>query len=80
MRAVVYDLTESRSGQHPLTFLGNGTGSVWNGSLVCDDYSGYKALFLDDPLPTAGHPQSHNGRILSVSGCTEDWARAHIRL
>jgi transposase len=38
--AVVYDFADSRSGQHARTFL---TG--WSGKLVCDDYSGYKALF-----------------------------------
>ena len=38
--AVMYDFTESRSGQHARDFLGN-----WSGRLVCDDYSGYKALF-----------------------------------
>ncbi len=40
LAAVVYDFTDSRSGQHARTFLGN-----WAGKLVCDDYSGYKALF-----------------------------------
>ena len=39
MRAVVYDFTESRSGRHAQEFLGQ-----WRGKLVCDDYSGYKAL------------------------------------
>ena len=38
MRAVVYDFTESRSGQHPRTFLGHGIERSWKGSLVCDDY------------------------------------------
>jgi transposase len=38
--AVVYDFAESRSGHHARTFLGS-----WSGKLVCDDYSGYKALF-----------------------------------
>lgn len=38
--AVIYDFTESRSGQHARDFLGR-----WSGKLVCDDYSGYKALF-----------------------------------
>lgn len=47
MRAVVYDFTESRSGQHSRTFLSHGTECAWKGSLVCDDYAGYKALFLD---------------------------------
>src|SRR5262249_54801607 len=40
MAAVIYDFAESRSGQHVRSFL-NG----WSGKLVCDDYSGYKALF-----------------------------------
>jgi len=38
--AVVYDFADSRSGQHAREFLGK-----WSGKLVCDDYSGYKALF-----------------------------------
>jgi transposase len=37
---VIYDFADSRSGQHAREFLGN-----WAGRLVCDDYSGYKALF-----------------------------------
>ena len=37
---VVYDFAESRSGAHAREFLGS-----WSGKLVCDDYSGYKALF-----------------------------------
>lgn len=40
LRAVVYDFANSRSGQHARDFLG-----AWRGSLVCDDYAGYKALF-----------------------------------
>jgi len=39
MKAVVYDFCESRSGGHARQFLGE-----WTGSLVCDDFSGYKAL------------------------------------
>ena len=39
MRAVVYDFCESRAGEHARTFLG-----AWRGSLICDDFSGYKAL------------------------------------
>jgi len=38
--AVVYDFADSRAGQHARAFLGK-----WSGKLVCDDYSGYKALF-----------------------------------
>jgi transposase len=37
---VVYDFAESRSGHHARAFLGS-----WSGKLVCDDFSGYKALF-----------------------------------
>jgi transposase len=37
---VVYDFTESRGGHHARAFLGG-----WSGKLVCDDFSGYKALF-----------------------------------
>ncbi|MDU7588322.1 MAG: IS66 family transposase [Acidovorax sp.] len=39
MRAVVYDFCESRSGEHARRFLGE-----WRGGLICDDFSGYKAL------------------------------------
>ena len=38
-RAVIYDFCESRAGEHARKFLGE-----WRGSLVCDDFSGYKAL------------------------------------
>jgi transposase len=40
MKAVVYDFAESRSGEHARAFLGD-----WHGSLICDDYGGYKASF-----------------------------------
>ena len=48
MRAVVFDFADSRAGQHARDFLGfaeppNRPG--WRGKLVCDDFSGYKALF-----------------------------------
>jgi len=38
-KIVVYDFAESRAGKHAMAFLGE-----WRGALVCDDYSGYKAL------------------------------------
>ena len=41
LKAVVYDFCESRAGEHCRTFLGE-----WKGSLVCDDYGGYKAGFV----------------------------------
>jgi transposase len=41
-KAVVFDFADSRAGRHAKEFLG-----PWRGALVCDDYSGYKALFGD---------------------------------
>jgi len=40
LKAVLYDFTDSRAGEHARAFLGQ-----WRGSLVCDDYAGYKAGF-----------------------------------
>jgi transposase len=40
MKAVVFDFAETRAGRHADQFL-----DTWRGTLVCDDYSGYKALF-----------------------------------
>ncbi len=39
MKTVVYDFADSRAGQHAQGFQ-----DEWRGALVCDDYSGYKAL------------------------------------
>ena len=39
VRAVIYDFVDSRAGKHAREFLGD-----WRGTLVCDDYAGYKAL------------------------------------
>jgi hypothetical protein len=36
----MFDFAETRGGRHAGQFLGK-----WRGTLVCDDYSGYKALF-----------------------------------
>ena len=40
LKAVVYDFSPSRAGEHARNFLGS-----WNGKLVCDDFAGYKAGF-----------------------------------
>lgn len=40
LSATVYDFAPSRAGEHSRTFLGD-----WQGTLVCDDYAGYKAGF-----------------------------------
>ncbi len=42
IKAVVYDFAESRAGKHARDFLGD-----WRGTLVCDDYAGYKALLAE---------------------------------
>jgi transposase len=44
-RAVVFDFAESRGGHHCRAFLGLPGQDGWQGSLVCDDFSGYKAGF-----------------------------------
>jgi transposase len=49
MKAVVYDFCESRAGERARAFLGD-----WRGSLVCDDYSGYKAGFASGGVIEAG--------------------------
>jgi transposase len=38
---VIYDFADSRAGKHAQAFLGD-----WRGTLVCDDYAGYKASFV----------------------------------
>ena len=38
LKAVVYDFAPTRAGEHARNFLED-----WQGKLVCDDYSGYKA-------------------------------------
>ncbi len=40
-KAVVYDFCASRAGENARAFLG-----TWSGSLVCDDFSGYKQLMV----------------------------------
>ena len=49
IRAVVYDFCESRAGEHARKFLGH-----WQGSLVCDDFSGYKQSFIQGRITEAG--------------------------
>jgi transposase len=42
LKAVVYDFCESRAGENCRAFL-----EQWKGSLVCDDFGGYKAGFTN---------------------------------
>jgi transposase len=44
LKAVVFDFTDSRAGRHASAFLGS-QATGWRGTLVCDDYAGYKQLF-----------------------------------
>ena len=48
-RAVLYDFTLSRSGEHPRRVLG-----AFGGTLVTDDFSGYVAA--EDMLPLSHSP------------------------
>jgi transposase len=48
-RGVVYEFCNSRQGQHAATLL-----EGFQGNLVCDDYSGYKALFKQQKINEAG--------------------------
>ena len=48
IRAVVFDFAEGRSGQHAKAFLDG-----WSGTLICDDYQGYKALIKDNKITEA---------------------------
>jgi transposase len=40
LRAIVYDFSPSRAGEHARAFLGD-----WRGQLVCDDFAAYKFCF-----------------------------------
>ena len=49
VQAVIYEFQDSRSGQHAEEFL-----KGWQGHLVCDDYSGYKARFRSGQVIEVG--------------------------
>ena len=49
VQAVIYDFQDSRSGEHAEAFLKD-----WQGHLVCDDYSGYKARFRSGKVIEVG--------------------------
>ena len=46
-KLVVFDFAEGRAGRYPAQFLGHPGEGAWRGTLTCDDYSGYKALFAN---------------------------------
>lgn len=46
VKAVVFDFAESRAGENAREFLRTvDCDKPWRGTLVCDDYTGYKAMF-----------------------------------
>jgi len=49
LKAVLYDFAPSRAGFHARNWLGD-----WCGTLVCDDFSGYKASFEQNGVTEAG--------------------------
>ena len=49
LKAVIYDFKPGRSGAHAREFLGD-----WRGSLMSDDYAGYKTLFAGGQVLEAG--------------------------
>jgi transposase len=64
-RIIVFDYQSNRSGQHARNFLDG-----WQGHLMVDDYSGYKALFTEDRKKT-DNP--------SLATCRELACLAHVR-
>jgi transposase len=49
IKAVVYDFADGRAGEHAQLFVG-----CWRGTIVCDGYSGYKALLKQPGMIEAG--------------------------
>ena len=49
LKAIIYDFKPGRSGAYAREFLGD-----WRGSLMCDDYAGYKALFASGQVIEGG--------------------------
>ena len=63
--AVVYGFADSRSGGHARAFLAD-----WRGSLICDDYGGYKAIFdnsMSDPTAWLLHQKIN--RAMAATAC-----------
>jgi transposase len=70
-KAVVYDFAESRSGRHAEEFLGQ-----WRGTLVCDDYSGYKNL-LSKGLTEAGCMAHARRKFFELQAANQSAIAAH---
>ena len=61
-KAVVYDFCESRAGENAKVFLGG-----WRGSLVCDDFSGYKQLMTQGGRRWAVWPTPGASSLICMS-------------
>ena len=70
IKAVVYEFAEGRAGSHAKAFLDG-----WCGTLVCDDYSGYKALFKDGDVIEAGCMAHAPAQVPRVVGQPQERAR-----
>jgi hypothetical protein len=63
---VVYGFADSRSGEHARAFLAD-----WRGSLICDDYGGYKAIFdnsMSDPTAWLLHQKINRAMVATACG------------
>jgi transposase len=49
VKAVIYDFADGRAGDHTQAFFGD-----WRGTVICDGYSGYKALLKQPGMIEAG--------------------------
>jgi transposase len=49
IKAVIYDFADGRAGDHTQAFFGD-----WRGTVICDGYSGYKALLRQPGMIEAG--------------------------
>lgn len=86
IKAVVYDFTPGRSGEYARAFLGHDPERrqrdrvPWQGHLVCDDFSGYKALFElgVTEVGCMAHARRkfvelHNANMSSIAGTALQW-------
>ncbi|MBI1624755.1 transposase [Comamonas sp. EJ-4] len=72
---MAYDFCELRAGEHARKFLGD-----WQGSLVCDDFRGYKQSFTQGGITEAGSWPTH---VANSSICMRptkaSWLSLHSR-
>ena len=71
-RGVVFEFCNSRQGQHAAMLL-----QGFQGSLVCDDYAGYKALFKQQKINEAGCWAHARRKWISRSEINSDRPKMH---